>query len=215
MKLEDSPLISKFIDVFAYKGYLEWYNDERVAKRSDAILISDPSNICGIVYTNKVLEKATHDTGWTSYQYNGFKPSKKDSNYVLFEGRFYSCDFMLKTFNKFFKGGVSFDIRIASIPENDLYYLLIKIDGLFSLAIANIRYDVMHIEGDGVLFIKTKPEEINGEIVDKEISRHFIPWKNGKAIFEDEWLGGKWNRVVYNQDYLFYKQQEIGDSLLI
>ena len=40
-------------------------------------------------------------------------------------------------------------------------------------------------------------------------------WDKGKAIYVDYAFGKPWTRVVYNQDYLFNKQEEIGDSLLI
>jgi len=215
MSLRENPLVKKFISVFAYTGYLDWFIDER--DPNDAILISSPSNICGIVYTDKITEKCKEYTGWKNYHYNGFKPNKKDTNYVLFEGNFYSCDFVIKTFNIFFKNKDTFDIRVVSVPENDYHAMLIKIDGTFSIGIANLKNLAIKEEKGGVLFIKTefKGDPDNDSLEEYEISRTFIKWKNGKAVFEDTWRGSKWNKVVYNQDYLFDKQEEIGDSLLI
>jgi len=205
--------VDKFIKVFAYTGYLDWFKDER--DDNEAILISCPSNICGIVYTDKVRERCVNDTGWNSYMYNGFRPAKKVTNYVLFEGQFYSCDFVLKTFNKFFKDKFNFEIRILSVPENDYYCMFVKINSVFSIGVANLKDIVIKDEGDRVAFIDVEwiGEGENQKQV--ECGRHYREWKNGKAVYECTYYGKPWKKVVYNQDYLFTKQEDVGDSLLI
>ncbi len=213
MNLEENPLVQKFINAFAYTGYLDWFKDE--INKNEAILISCPSNICGIVYTEKAVEGGTYDTGWKSYTYNGFKPSKKNTNYVLFEGHFYSCDFILKAFNKFFKDKLNFDIRIISRPDDDYYIFLIKIDSIFSIGIANLKNISIKEEAGGVSFIDTEWILEGKEEKEIELDRHYVEWDGGKVIYNELWRGKDWIKVVYNQDYLFSKQEEIGDSLLI
>ena len=209
MKLKDNPLVQKFIDIFAYTGYLDWFKDE--VNKNEVILISGPSNICGIVYTDKVVKKCIEDSGWNNYNYNGFKPSKKDTNYILFEGQFYSCDFILKAFNKFFKDKFNFNIRIVSKPEVDYHIFLIKIDSTFSIGVANLKNIAIREESGGVTFIDVEWE---GE-KEIEVGSHYVEWDGGKAIYETTWCGRDWKKVVYSQNYLFNKQEEIGDSLLI
>lgn len=211
--LDDNPLVQNFIKVFCYPTYLDWFKDE--VKQNEAILISSPSNICGVVYTDKVVGKCTEDSGWNNYFYNGFKPSKKNMNYVLFNGIFYSCDFILNAFNKFFKNETSFDIRIASLPDDDYYLFMIKINSEFSLGIANLKnISIKEVDGK-VAFLDTKWEWEGEDEKEVEIGRHYVDWDNGKASYTQVWRGRDWTRVVYNQDYLFSKQEEIGDSLLI
>ena len=212
-ELQYNPLVQKFIDAFAYTGYLDWFKDE--VEENEAILINDPSNICGIVYTDKVVERCKEDSGWNNYNYNGFKPSKKATNYILFEGQFYSCDFILKTFNKFFKDKFNFDIRIASKPEADYYVFLIKIDSTLSIGVAKLKNVAIKEESDGVSFIDTEWILDGKEEKEIEVDRHYVEWDDGKAVYNELWCGRDWKKVVYKQDYLFNKQEEIGDSLLI
>jgi len=213
LNLYENPLVKKFIEAFAYTGYLDWYKDE--VQKDDVILISCPSNICGIVYTDKLVKKCKHDSGWGNYNYNGFRPSKKNANYVLFEGHFYSCDYILKVFNKFFKNKDSFDIRRCSVPKNDYYGMFIKIDSTFSIGVANVLYTAIREENGGVVFVDTKWIGEGENLKEVEIDKHCIEWNKGKATYVDYAFGKPWTRVVYNQDYLFNKQEEIGDSLLI
>ncbi len=133
----------------------------------------------------------------------------------MFEGRFYSCDFILKTFNSFFKNKDNFDIKICSVPENDYYIILIKIDGTFSIGVANLRYETIRDDGNQVIFIDTVWVGEGENEQEIESGRHFREWINGKAVYECMFYGKPWKKVVYNQDYLFTKQEEIGDSLLI
>ena len=213
MSLKDNPLVKKFIEFFAYTGYLDWYVDE--VQKNDAILISCPSKICGIVYTDKLVKKCEHDTGWEIYNYNGFKPSKKNTNYVLFEGHFYSCDYILTIFNKFFKSKDNFYIRMCSVPKNDYYGVFIKIDSTFSIGIANVKYTAIREESEGVIFADTKWVGEGEDLEEIEIGKHYVEWDKGMATYMDHVFGKPWKKVVYNQDYLFNKQLEIGDSLLI
>ena len=213
LKLKDNPLVQEFINAFAYTGYLDWFKDE--VKKNEVILISCPSNICGIVYTDKIVKKCTEDSGWNNYNYNGFKPSKKDTNYVLFEGQFYSCDFILKAFNKFFKDKFNFSIRIVSQPEADYHIFLIKIDSTFSIGVANLKDIAIKEESGGVSFIDVEWILDGKDEKEIETDRHYVEWDGGKAVYIGLWRGKDWKKVVYNQDYLFSKQQEIGDSLLI
>ena len=206
-------MVEKFIKTFAYTGYLDWYIDE--VERNEAILISDPSNICGVVYTDKVVERCIDDSGWREYTYNGFRPSKKNTNYVLFEGQFYSVDFILKAFNKFFKDKTNFEIRICSVAENDYYAFLIKIDSIFSIGIANLKdISIKEVE-DGVIFQDTEWVTEGNEEKVVVVDTHYVEWEDRKAIYEDYSLGKLWKKVVYSQDYLFSNLEEVGDSLLI
>jgi len=214
-ELKENPIVQQFLKVFAYTGYLDWFKDEKLGNINEAILISDPSNICGIVYTDKILKLCIDDTGWRSYIYNGFKPSKKNTNYVLFEGQFYSVEFMLKAFNKFFKDKTNFEIRISSVAENDYYALLIKIDGTFSIGIANLKDIAIREEKGGVAFLDTDWVSEGDTEKQVEVGRHYVEWDKGKAVYTSTWMGRDWTKVVYSQDYLFNKQEEIGDSLLI
>lgn len=213
MNLEENPLVQRFIKVFAYTGYLDWFKDE--AKRSEAILISSPSNICGVAYTDMVVERCEKDSGWSNYLYNGFKPSKKDSNYVLFNGVFYSCDFIVKAFNSFFKNETSFDIRVCSLPDLDYYIFMIKINAEYSLGIANLKHITIIEEKGGLSFLDTKWVGEGDDEKEVEVGRHYVEWDNGKAFYVVTMYGKDWKRVVYNQDYIFMKFEEEGDSLLI
>lgn len=213
MTLQDNPLVEKFIKTFAYTGYLDWFKDE--VDVNEAILISDPSNICGIIYTDKIVEKCKQDTGWINYDYNGFKPNKKNTNYVLFEGQFYSCDFILKAFNKFFKDKTNFEIRISSVAEDDYYAFLIKIDGTYSIGIANLKDIAIKEVEDGVIFQDTEWITEGNEEKVVVVDTHHVKWEDGIATYTDNFYARDWKKVVYSQECLFSKQEEIGDSLLI
>ena len=212
---KDDPYIQKFIDVFCYSKYLEYWNDEEEdIQNNNKIYIADPSHITAILYTDKLVETAESDTGWMEYSYKGWRPSKKATNYFYFDGYFYSGVYIMDILNGFFKDRDNHKIRI--IRRGDTIVLLFEINGELSIGIANKKDETIRIEDGKVCLVdcELKPnKDDNYEFV--EVGKTYAEWDNGKATFIKRWYSKEYKVVVYDQAYLFTKQEEIGDSLLI
>ena len=92
---------------------------------------------------------------------------------------------------------------------------MIKIDSEFALGITNLLGQCVQEVDGGVAFIDRVWEGEGEDQKEVEVGRHYVDWDNGKASYTDTFMGKDWVKVVYNQDYIFDMQEEIGDSLLI
>lgn len=199
----------RFIKIFCYPTYdMDWSGDPY----SEDLIIADPSHICGIIITENVAKRSSYDTGWKTYSYNGFKPSKKDHNIIYFDKKFFQCDFVKNVLNGFFKPSkIEYEIRVLGQPDNDYWCLLFKLDNSYSIGITNLKESFL-FERDGK-FVFTKTEWIDDEEV--IIEEYPEDWVDGKAVHEEQMSYGIYKRVVWDQSKLFTEIEDEGDSLLI
>lgn len=116
--------------------------------------------------------------------------------------------------NGFFKDKSNHKIRI--IRRGDTIVLLFEINGELSLGIANKKDNTIRMEKGRVCLADCELQpnkDDNYEFV--EVGKEYAELMNGKAVFNRKWYGKEYKIVVYDQSYLFSKQEEVGDSLLI